>query len=79
VISLFSGDDRWVWGQHEMDTGIRDQIGLEFGNINVQGSIESQTGSQGWDDLGDESVEVSVSGSLDVQLSSADIVDGFIV
>jgi len=62
-----------------MDTGIRDQIGLEFGNINVQGSIESQTGSQGWDDLGDESVEVSVSGSLDVQLSSADIVDGFIV
>ncbi len=79
VIGLFGGDDGWVWGQHEVDTGIRNQIGLEFGDIDVQGSVESQTGSQGWDDLGDESVQVGVSGSLDVQLSSADIVDGFVI
>ena len=79
VISLLSGDDGGVRGQHEVDTRIGDQVGLEFSDVDVQGSVESQTGSQGGDDLGDESVEVGVSGSLDVQLSSADIVDGFVV
>ena len=29
--------------------------------------------------LGDEAVEVGVSGSLDVEVSSTDVVDGFIV
>lgn len=52
---------------------------MEFGDINVKGSVESQRGSQGRDDLGNESVEVGVSGSFDVQLSSADVIDGFVI
>jgi len=61
--------DSWVW----------DEVGLEFSNIDVEGTIESQRGSQRGDDLSNESVQVGVSGSLDIELSSADIVDGFIV
>jgi len=61
--------DSWVW----------DQVGLEFGHIDVEGTIESQRGSQRGDDLGNESVQVGVSGSFDVELSSADIVDSFVV
>jgi len=62
-----------------MDSGVGDQIGLEFGDVDVEGTIESEGSSQRGDDLGNESVQVGVSGSFDVQLSSADIVDSFVV
>ena len=62
-----------------MDTGIRDQVSLEFGDINVQGTIESQRGGQRGDNLSNESIQVSVSGSFNIQLSSADIIDGFVI
>jgi len=62
-----------------MDSGVGDQIGLEFSDVDVEGTIESEGSSQRGDDLGNESVQVGVSGSFDVQLSSADIVDGFVV
>jgi len=62
-----------------MDSGVGHQIGLEFSDIHIQGTVESQRGSQRRDDLGHQSVEVGVGGSLDIQLSSADVVDGFVV
>ena len=61
--------DSWVW--HE--------IGLELSDINVEGTIESEGGSKGGDNLGDESVQVSVGWSFDVKSSSADIVDSFVI
>ena len=79
VIGLLGGDDGGVRGQHEMDTGVSDQVSLELSDIHVQGAIESQGGSQRGDNLSDESVQVGVSGSLDVELSAADVVDGFVV
>ena len=62
-----------------MDSGIWHQVGLEFSNIDVEGSIESEGSGQRGDDLSDESVQVGVSGSLDVEVSSADIIDGFVI
>jgi len=62
-----------------VDSWIRDQIGLEFSNIDVQSSIESQRGSQRGNDLGYQSVQVSIGWSFNIQLSSADIIDSFIV
>jgi hypothetical protein len=62
-----------------MDSGVGHQVGLEFSDIDVEGTIESKGGSQGGDDLGDESVQVGIGGSLNVEVSSADIVDGFVV
>lgn len=62
-----------------MNSGIGDQVGLEFSDIDVEGTIESEGGSQGRDNLSDESVQVGVGGSFDIEVSSADIVDGFVI
>jgi len=62
-----------------MDSGVWDEVGLELSDIDVKGTIESEGGSKGGDNLRDESVEVGVSGSLNVEGSSTDIVDGFVV
>ena len=61
--------DSWVWHQ----------VCLELSNINVQSTIESEGGSEGGDDLGNESVQVGVGWSLDIEVSSADIIDSFII
>jgi len=79
VVGLFSGDDWSIRRKHEVNSWVWDQVGLEFGDINVEGTIESQRSSEGGDNLGDESVQVSVGWSFDIQLSSADIVKGFVI
>jgi hypothetical protein len=62
-----------------MDSGVGDQVGLELSNIDVKGTIESEGSSQRGDDLGDESVEIGVGGSLNIEVSSADIIDGLVI
>ena len=62
-----------------MDSWIWDQVGLEFSDIDVQGTIESEGGSQRGDNLSDESVQVGVGWSFNIEVSSADIVDGFVI
>ena len=62
-----------------MNSGIWDQVGLEFSDIDVKGSIESEGGGKGRNDLGNESVEVGVGGSLNVEVSSGDVIDGLVV
>jgi hypothetical protein len=62
-----------------MDSGVGDEVSLEFGDINVEGTIESEGGGEGRDNLGNESVQVGVGGSLDIEVSSADIVDGLVI
>jgi len=62
-----------------MDSGIGHEVGLEFSDINVKGTIESKGGSKGGDNLSDESVQVSVGWSFDIKSSSADIIDSFII
>jgi len=62
-----------------VDSGVGNEVGLEFSDINIKGSVESEGSGEGRDNLGDESIQVGVGGSLDVELSSADVVDGFVV
>jgi len=62
-----------------VDTGVGDQVGLELSDIDVEGTIESEGGSEGGDHLGNKSVQVGVSGSLDIEVTAADIVDGLVV
>jgi len=62
-----------------MDTWVWDQIGLEFGDIDVEGTIETEGSGKGGDNLSDKSVQVGVGWSLDIELTSADIVDGLVV
>jgi len=79
VVGLLSGDDGGVGREHEMDTGIWHEVGLELGDIDVEGTIEPEGGGQRGDNLRDQPVEVGVGGPLDVEGSSADIVDGLVV
>jgi len=52
---------------------------LELSQIDVERSIESEGCGDGRYDLSDESVQVGVCWSLDVEVTSADIVDSFVV
>merc|ERR1719273_1367990 len=79
VVGLLSGDDWGIGGDHEMDTWVWHQVGLELSDIDVEGTIESEGGSEGRDDLSDDSVEVGVGWALNVEVPSADVVDGFVV
>ena len=79
VVGLLSRDDWGIGGQREVDTGVGHQVGLELSEIHVQGTIKSQRSSDGGHNLANQSVQVGVGGSLNVQVSSADVVDGFVV
>ena len=79
VVGLFGGDDGSVGGQREVDTWVGHQVGLELSEIHVEGTIEAQRSGDGGNYLSHQSVEVGVGGALDVQVTAADVVDGFIV
>jgi hypothetical protein len=76
--------DSWVW----------DKVGLELGEINIERPIESKGSSDrrnNWPLLVEDSyhasdltlcyqsVQVLVVGSLDAEITSANIIDGFVV
>jgi hypothetical protein len=79
VVGLLGRDDGSVRGKHKVDTGVGDQVSLELSNINIKSTIETEGGGQRRDKLGNKSVQVGVSGSLNVEGSAADVVDGFVI
>ena len=79
MIGLLGRDDWSVRDQREVNPGVRDQVGLELRQIHVQSTVETEGGSNRRDDLTDQTVKVCVGWSLNVQVTTADIVDGFIV
>merc|ERR1740138_76433 len=79
MVSFLGRDDWSIRGKHEMDSWIWDQVGLELGDIDVKGTIESEGGSERGDNLSDESVQVGVGWSLNVEVSSGNIVDGLVI
>jgi len=79
VISLLGRNDWCIRRKHEMDSWIWHEVGLELSDIDVKGTVESEGSSQGGDNLGNESVQVGVGWSLNVEVSSADIIDGLVI
>merc|ERR1719397_1893931 len=79
VVGLLGGDHRGVDGQGEMDPRVGHQVRLELSEVDVKGAVEPQRGCDGGDDLSNQSVEVGVGWSLDVEVASADVVDGLVV
>ena len=79
VVGLLGGDDWSICSQREVDTWVGHQVGLELGQVHVEGAIESQRSGDGADDLADQTVQVGVGWALDVQVTTADIVDSFVV
>lgn len=79
VVGFLSRNDRRVCDKWEVNSGIWHQIGLELGQVYVQGSIKSQGCGDGRHDLTDETVQIGVGWSLDVKVSTADVVDGLVI
>merc|ERR1712023_531052 len=79
VVGLLGRDDGSVRGHHEVDAGVRHQVGLELGQIDVERTIETEGGGQRGDDLADETVQVGVGRALDVEATTADVVEGLVV
>ena len=79
VVGFLGGNDRRIGHQGEVDARVRHQVGLEFGEVDVQGSVEPEGCRDGGHDLTDQAVQVGVRGSLDVQVSAAYVVDGLVV
>jgi len=79
MVRLLGADNGRVRSQREVNTWVRHQVGLELRQIDVQSAVESEGGGDGGHYLTDQSVEISVSWPLDVQVSSADVIDGLIV
>lgn len=79
VGSLGSRDDGSVGDQGEVDTGVGDQVGLEFVQIDVEGTIETQGGGDGGNNLSDQAVQVLVAGALNAEVAAANVVDGLVV
>merc|ERR1712032_528508 len=79
VVSLLGGDDGGVGNQGEVDPGVGHQIGLELSEIHVEGSIKSQRGGDGGDNLANKTIQIGVRGPLDVEVPSADVINGLVV
>jgi hypothetical protein len=47
VGGLGGGDDGRVGNEREVDTGVGDQVGLELVQVDVEGTVETERGSDG--------------------------------
>ena len=60
--------------QGKVNSRVRDKIGLKLCQIDIQGAVEPQGGSDRTDHLSKKSVEIGVRRSFDVEISSTDII-----
>ena len=79
MVSLLCGDNWGVCGKREVDTWVGYQVGLELSQVHIEGTVEPEGGGDGGDDLTNQSVQVGVGWSLDIQVTSTDIVDSLVV
>jgi heme/copper-type cytochrome/quinol oxidase subunit 2 len=62
-----------------MNSWVRHEVGLELSDVHVKSTVESQRCGQRRNDLSDKSIQVSVGGSVYIKVSSADIIDSFVI
>ena len=79
MVRLLGRDDRSVRRDDEVDARVRHQVGLELGDVDVERTVEAERRGQRRDDLGDQAVEVGVRRALDVEVATADVVEGLVV
>ena len=63
----------------EVDARVRHQVGLELGDVDVERAVEAERRGERRDDLRDQAVEVGVRRALDVEVATADVVEGLVV
>ena len=72
MVGFLSRDDRGICGQRAVDVGTGHQVGLEFCQINIQGSIKSQGSSDGGHSLANKAVKIRVGWALSIKVSTTD-------
>merc|ERR1719335_1926974 len=68
-----------VGREHEVDARVRHEVGLELGDVHVERTVEAERRGERGDHLAGETVQVRVRRALDVQVTTADIVQGLII
>ena len=79
MVSFFGGDNWRISHQRKVDPGIWHQVSLELVEVNIESSIKPQGGCDGRNNLANQAVQISVSGSLNVQVATANVVDSFVI
>merc|ERR1712209_99622 len=79
MVGFLGGDDWSISDQREVDSWIWHQVSLELSQVNIESSIKSKRGSDGGHNLTNQSVEVRVRWPLNIEVSTADVVDGLVV
>lgn len=79
MVGLGSRDDWGEGSEGEVDTGEGNQVGLELVQVDVQGTVESEGGGDGRDNLGNQTVEVGKTGGGDPQILLANVINGLVV
>ena len=57
-----------------MDTWVWHQISLELGDIDVERTIETKGRGEGGDTLSNETIQVGVGRALDIEVTTANII-----
>lgn len=79
MVSLIGRDNRSEGGEREVNTGERNQVGLELVQINVQRTIESERSGDGGNNLGNKTVQIREAWCSDTQSLLANVVKGFVI
>ena len=79
VRALLARDDRRVADQRIVNARVRHQVGLELVQVDVESTVEAKAGRDGAHYLGDQTVEVLVIRTRNVEVTAADVVDGLVV
>jgi len=79
MVRLLSRDNRGVRNEREVNTWVRHQVGLELSKVNVEGTIEAKRRGDRRHNLADETVKVRVRRALNIQVATANVVDGLVV
>jgi hypothetical protein len=79
VVRLLGADDGRVRADREVNPRVRDEVGLELGEIDVECAVKPQRRSQRRHDLPDEAVQVHVGWALNVKRAAAGIVQRLVV
>jgi hypothetical protein len=79
ALGLLGRNKGSVRASEEVNARVRYQVGLEFVHVDVKGTLKSQGAGKAGDDLSDDSVEVAVRRTGNVEVPLANIVDGFVI
>ena len=79
MVSLFSSNDGCKRAQRKVNAWVWDQIGLERLHVNGDGTVKTERGRNGRDRLSDQSVKIGVSGSLNIKITTANVVQRLVV